>query len=324
MRLVSYYPTWSIYGRNYFFENVPFDYLTDLTLAFAVPKPDGTLNLDEMNNLDMTELRELCVGRKFRIGISVGGWGTCEEFATATETEERRNRLIESCLDLIQKYELNYLEIDWEYPADQIQTHNLMLLLKGISERIYPSIQLSICVPCFQSGFVTTELNSYVDFVVLMGFDMSGAWSEQSGHHSALIPNIQNHVRYLNQNERVPMSKIVLGCPLYARTFAECRGLNEAFSGPGIGSFGEKGSMDYKDVIKYCKNRIMYDDHTVSHYASFEGNFMTFEGPQSMETKCNWAREQGLGGLAFWQVAGDASASDSLIKIASNIINTHK
>lgn len=317
MRLITYYPTWSIYGRNYLFKDVPFDALTDLTLAFAIPRPDGTLNLDEINKLDIRECRELG-GRLFRIGIAVGGWGTSEEFVAATSVEESRNRLIDSCLDLITRFDLDYLDIDWEYPADAEQTNNFKLLLEGLRGRIPPNVQLLICVPCFQSGFDTTELNELVDFVVLMGYDMFGAWSERSGHHSALFPNIQDHVNHLTENERIPMKKIILACPLYARTFSDCSGLAECFSGPGLGSFGEAGSMDYKDVLKNCQ-KIEYDPVAVSHYASFQGNFMTFEGPQSLETKCHWVKERGMGGLAFWQVAGDACGPNSLIQLAASI-----
>lgn len=318
MRIIAYYPTWSIHGRNYFFKNLPAESLTDVTLAFALPRIDGSLNLDEMGHLNLEELREIG-GEGLRIGVAIGGWGTSEEFSAATESESARNHLIESSLDMVGRLNLNYLEIDWEYPANAHQTNNLKLLLEGLRRRLPASVQLSICVPCFQGDFKIKDLHQLVDFVVLMGYDMAGSWSAQSGHHSALLPNIQNHVEYLAQIEGIPVGKIVLGCPLYARTFANCLAANRPFSGPGLGSFGEQGSMDYKDVIKYCRE-IMYDPDQVSHYATFENNFMTFEGPTSLQVKCNWIKNNGLSGIAFWQAAGDGNDSDSLIKQAANFL----
>ena len=313
MRLIAYYPTWSIYGPNYLFKNLPTDCLTDVTLAFALPQPDGTLNFEEIDKLNVNELREIG-GDSLRIGIAVGGWGTCEEFISATETEEKRSIFVKSCILLISKYNLNYLEIDWEYPSNPTQTNNLKLILEQL--RGQTSVQLSICVPCFRGAFETTELNQFVDFIVLMGYDIFGAWSERSGHHSALIPNVQDHARHLIESEGIPANKLILACPLYARTFSNCRGINEPFSGPGLGSFGEQGSLDYKDVLEHCKDKIMYDPCAVSHYSVHGDDFMTFEGPQSISIKCEWVKQFLLGGMAFWQAAGDGIGSDSLIKIA--------
>jgi chitinase len=316
MRLIAYYPTWSVYGRNYFFKDLPIESLTHVTLAFALPQNDGGLNCEELDRLNVAELRERGGGR-LKIGIAVGGWGTCEEFNSATNNEECRHNLISSCAALFAKYDLDYLEFDWEYPANEEQTNNLRMVLLGLKELLPPEKQLSICLPCFQSGFVATDLVPLVDFFILMGYDLSGSWSDRSGHHSALIPLISNHVRHLSDHEMIPKDKIVLGCPLYARTFAECTGPNQKFKGPGLGSFGEAGSMDYKDVVAMCKE-IMHDPNTVSQYSIYKKNFVSFDGPRSIERKCDWVKEEGLSGLAFWNAAGDALGEGSLIKLAAN------
>lgn len=316
MRLIAYYATWSVYGRNYFFKDLPIESLTHVTLAFALPIEDGSLDCTEFNRLNVAELRERG-GVGLKIGIAVGGWGACNAFTAATGAEECRNKLISSCLELFATYNLDYLEFDWEYPTTTEQIENLKSVLMGLKELLPPEKQLSICLPCYENGFVATELVSLVDFFILMGYDLSGTWSELSGHHSALHPKISEHVQHLNLREMIPKEKIVLGCPLYARTFSDCKGPNKKFKGPGIGSFGDEGTMDYRDVVKMCKE-IIYDPKTVSQYSIYKKNFVSFEGPLSLEKKCEWVREQELGGIAFWNSAGDALGDNSLIRIAAN------
>lgn len=319
MRLIAYYPTWSIYGRNYFFKDLPIESLTHVTIAFALPRVDGSLNCEELDNLGLSELRQRG-GDRLKIGIAIGGWGTCSEFCAATETEQCRNKMINECLQLFSRYDLDYLEFDWEYPASDEQTMNLKAVLADLKLVLPPEKHLSICLPCFQSDFVATELVPFVDFFILMGYDLSGSWSDRSGHQAALFPQISDHIQHLNEKERIPKEKIVLGCPLYARTFAGCKKVNREFSGAGIGSFGEEGSLDYKDVVAMC-TEIMYDPERVSQYSFHKNNFISFDGPLSIQRKCNWVKEQELGGMAFWNAAGDALGKNSLIKLAGeNII----
>ena len=319
MRLIAYYPSWSIYERACFFKDIPLDSLTHLTLAFAIPESNGNLNTEELEKLDIADLRRLG-GEKLKVGIAVGGWGTCEEFSAITQSEQGRRQFIEKCLDLVARFDLDYFEIDWEYPANTEQGNHLKMILAALREHLPSNKQLSICLPCFKNGFVSTEIVQFIDFFILMGYDMCGSWSERSGHHSALNPNISNHIKYLYEEEGIPLDKIVLGCPLYGRSFAGCSGPDKVYTGPGLGSFGEEGSMDYKDIIAKCKET-MYDPEKVSHHATWQDNFVSFEGPESMKTKCDWVLERGIGGVAFWNAASDANGKDSLIRLTAGFLN---
>lgn len=120
MRLIGYYASWSIYGRNCFPGDLPLNLLTHLTLAFALPSSDGHLNLEE--------LRKSTVERDsgVKIGVAVGGWGQSEAFLTAIR--DKASDFVTSCLNLVAEFDLDYLEIDWEYPQTSEQTD----LLRGV------------------------------------------------------------------------------------------------------------------------------------------------------------------------------------------------
>lgn len=328
-KLIAYYPTWGIYARQYFIKDLPLDKLTHVTLAFVIPEIDGELDTKELRQLNFEELQkfkneiENRDGTNFKIGIAIGGYGTCEAFVEMISNEENKNNFIKNCVNLVYFYKFDYLEIDWEYPVNSEQCHELKSIVTALKEKLPKNLEISMCIPCFQNEFMVKEMVGLIDFFVLMGYELyGGGWSETSGYHSALYPKIRDHVKYLNSNEGVPMKKIVLGCPLYAKTFAGCSVNHEKHCGDGIGLYGEKGVMDYSEVLKICKE-IKYDPEVVSEYASFDNNFLSFDGPKTIEAKCLWVLENELGGVAFWNAAGDAK-EESLITMASNLLLKNK
>lgn len=165
--------------------------LTHVTFAFALPKADGTLNVEELRKIGIE--RE---GR-IKIGVAIGGWGTSEAFLAALN--DNMNIFIDSCLKLVEEFDLDYLEIDWEYPQTNEQTNLLGSLLKQLKNCLPKGKELSVCLPCFKSNFSAKELVPFVDFFVLMAYDLVGSWSELSGHHSALFPTISEHCEHLNK-----------------------------------------------------------------------------------------------------------------------------
>ena len=314
MKIIGYYTSWSIYGRNFFPKDLPLTNLTHVTLAFAIPEANGQLNTEE--------LRKIMFKRdgKVKIGVAIGGWGTFDSFSKAIASNAKQ--FIDSCVNLVCEFELDYLELDWEYPQTNEQTEQLKNVLINLKLSLPEETELSVCLPCFKSEFKVKELNPFVDLFVLMAYDLAGPWSKVSDHHSSLFPAIAEHFDYLTTSEGVAKEKTILGCPLYGRTFANCHGLNEKFSGPGMGSFGEEGAIDYKDCVEKCKCKDwIYDPRRVSYYAVNAGDLITFDGPESMKRKCEWTLEAGIGGLAFWHVAADALDDNSLIKVASEALN---
>ena len=113
--------------------------LTHVNLAFGLLK-DGLLDLHLLKYLHLLpKLREW--NPEMKIVLSVGGWGA-DGFSDMAMTEEGRRNFAKSCLDAVEKYNLDGIDIDWEYPcndaagigADPRDKENFTALLATLRE----------------------------------------------------------------------------------------------------------------------------------------------------------------------------------------------
>ena len=88
--------------------------LTHINLAFGLVKG---------NELDMSMLTNIGLTEKFRqwrpeikIILSVGGWGA-GGFSEMSMTAEGRESFAKSCLEAVERFGLDGIDIDWEYPC---------------------------------------------------------------------------------------------------------------------------------------------------------------------------------------------------------------
>ena len=166
--------------------------LTHVNLAFGLLK-DGLLDLHLLKYLHLLpKLREW--NPEMKIVLSVGGWGA-DGFSDMAMTEEGRRNFAKSCLDAVEKYNLDGIDIDWEYPcsdaagigADPRDKENFTALLATLREYLGKDRIVSIAVGASQRCIADTQMDKVaeiVDYVQLMTYDMVDG--TRAGHHAAL------------------------------------------------------------------------------------------------------------------------------------------
>ena len=166
--------------------------LTHVNLAFGLLK-DGLLDLHLLKYLHLLpRLREW--NPEMKIVLSVGGWGA-DGFSDMAMTEEGRRNFAKSCLDAVEKYNLDGIDIDWEYPcndaagigADPRDKENFTALLKTLREYLGEKRIVSVAVGASQRCIADTQMDKVaeiVDYVQLMTYDMVDG--TRAGHHAAL------------------------------------------------------------------------------------------------------------------------------------------
>ncbi|TVY81616.1 Chitinase [Lachnellula suecica] len=272
--------------------------------------------------------------RQMKTLLSIGGWTYSTNFAAAASTDATRATFASTAVAFVKDLGFDGIDIDWEYPADATQAANFVLLLKAVREALdayaaqySPSSKFLITIAS-PAGSVNynilqmPQMDQYLDAWHLMAYDFAGSWSTDSGHDANLYPSSSNpNSTPFNAQQAitdyiakgVPANKIVMGLPLYGRSFEGTAGIGQPYTGIGSGSW-ENGVWDYKALPK-AGATVSFDSEssgTYSYDASSQ-ELISFDDPNQAKIKATYIESKGLGGAMFWESSGDKNGTDSLI-----------
>ncbi|KAF2641618.1 glycoside hydrolase family 18, chitinase [Massarina eburnea CBS 473.64] len=367
-RSVAYFVNWGIYGRKYFPKNIPVEKLTHVLYSFGDNRDDGEVILtdqwsdlqihydgdswnDPGNNLygNMKQLNLLKQkNRNLKVLLSIGGWTYAHEqkhFDGPCSSPQGRKRFADSCVKLIKDVGFDGIDIDWEYPQNQEQGQQLLLLLQEIRSAMdayadhlaagsgqRPHFALSIAAPAGESNYRNMPLGpiaQVLDFVNLMAYDYAGSWDQNAGHqanlfHSASNPtcapfNTKSVVDvYLTQG--VPANKLVIGMPLYGRAFTNTDGIGKPFQGVGQGSW-EQGVWDFKDLPQSGAQEFFDQEAGATYsYDNSSRTLVTYDNLDMAMRKAEYIKNNGLGGAMWWELSGDRQDQGSIVTGVSNAL----
>lgn len=277
--------------------------------------------------------------------ISIGGWTWSGRFSDVARTEESRRRFASSCVDFMARYGFDGIDVDWEYPVSgglasntthPDDRHNYTLLLEEFRRQLDARGEgnlLTIAAPAGPSIIANYELPALarvLDWINLMAYDFNGAWGERTGHNAPLYTydgdtspegfNVDAAVRaYLDGG--VPPQRLVLGVPFYGRSFRGATGgdgLGQPFTGPGDGTW-EPGVVDWQDIAeRYLPTwtRHWHEAAQVPYlHDPATGAFISYDDPESLAIKRDYARGLGLGGVMIWEMSSDDDAGSLLAAV---------
>jgi len=268
--------------------------------------------------------------------VSVGGWLWSTNFSDISLTPQSRKLFIQSVMDFLSRYNLDGLDIDWEYPGMVGSGHpfraedkqNFTLLLKELRQRFngetkgsHRKLYLTIAAGASNEFLAHTEMakvQKYVDTVNLMAYDYYEPSSDAiTGHHAPLFTNgadpkkISAEASVLAfEQAGVPATKILLGLPFYGHIWGQV-----AESNHGLFQAGKpvpKGYAPYGLISETMLNHgfTRYWDPIASApylYSQEKQIFVSYEDPESLATKCDYVLTHKLGGVMFWDYSGDPS-----------------
>ena len=192
------------------------------------------------------------------------------------------------------------VSVDWEHPSDPEQGRNFLALLAAI--RLHLSDEryfLSAALPAGQWALQNIDLykaQDYLDLLNLMAYDFAGSWSPKAGHHAQLFPDNPDEpsgsaaVDYAISTG-FPAAKVLLGIPVYGRSFLGANGPGNSFNGNG----GEEGIFEYKELPRNGAKEIVNTRVVAAFCTGGDGGFVTYDNPETVKIKANFCKEKGLG-----------------------------
>ncbi|RDL30201.1 uncharacterized protein BP5553_10479 [Venustampulla echinocandica] len=273
--------------------------------------------------------------RNLKVLLSIGGWDYSSNFAVPASTPAGRSTFASSAVFLVKNLGLDGLDIDWEYPLGDAQALDYVLLLQAVrsaldayGDSLEPQHRFTLTVassagPAIYQQMRLVDMNRYVDFWNLMAYDYAGSWSAVAGDQANLFPSPSNPATTPFNTEMAVMyyisqgilaSKIVLGMPLYGRSFEATEGRGRPFHGVGRGSW-DAGAYDLK-VLPLDEAPEVHDNETGSSYSysAAKKEWISYDTVDVAKQKAAWIRQMGLGGAMWWESSGDRLGEKSLIQ----------
>lgn len=195
--------------KDYHPNQLPLHQLTHIIYSFTTIV-EGEMKLGSTEAEE--KLRQLVAQRKnhpnLKVMIACGGWGA-DGFSDMAHTKENRDKFVKSVIAFNTEYDLDGLDMDWEYPAIPAagtgarpeDKQNFTLLMKELREALNTLKRdqvLTFASAGWKRYYENIELNEvmqYVDFMNVMTYDQVGGNDAFTGHHTALGHIPDEHIK---------------------------------------------------------------------------------------------------------------------------------
>ncbi|KFF05396.1 glycoside hydrolase family 18 protein [Flavobacterium reichenbachii] len=321
MDIIAYYT-----GDAKLIDEYEVNKLNQIIFSFCHLK-DGKLSVDSSkDSLTIKHLVSLkAKNPQLKIVLSLGGWGGCEPCSAAFSTAAGRLTFAKSVKEVSDYFEVDGLDLDWEYPAIEglpghlyqaVDKPNFTELLKTLRSTLGKKYELSFAAGGFQKYLDESidwkAITPLVNRINIMSYDLVNGYSTVTGHHTPLYStnaseeSTNRAVEFLLK-QGVPAEKLIIGGAFYTRTWINVEDVNNGLYQPGKHVEG----VNFKDYAKTYTEangwKYFWDDKAKAPYwyNAKSKTFATSDDIKSIKAKTEYVKAKKLGGIMFWELTLD-------------------
>jgi GH18 family chitinase len=216
------------------------------------------------------------------VSVSVGGWGWDAQFEELAASPESRAAFVRNLKAFADEYQLDGIDMDWEYPDPGQSSQNFLTLIQAL-RAAFPDKLLTTAVVSYGDDHglgIPAESFELFDFINVMTYD---------GPDHGTMEQFEKGLSYWS-GRGVPKDKIVMGVPFY----------------------GDPGTPYFK---------IVKADPAAAQQDSFDysGTTLRYNGIPTIQAKTRIAMEQ-AGGIMFWALDHDTQGDLSLVNAIHEVV----
>jgi chitinase len=327
----AYWPSWA---TNFTPEDIDTSLFTHIYYAFlGVNNVTYKFDIDNPTAVALVNftstLRSMKPSPKTLFSVG-GGNANRALFSRLASSSSSRKSFIGSTIEVARKFGFDGIDLDWEFPETQIDMDNLGILLHEWQSAVkaeakttgWPRLLLSAATyfsvdffldPVYRK-YPVSSIKQNLDWVNAMCYDYHGGWDPSAtGAQAALFdPNSNVSTSYGLRSwiqAGLPKSKLIMGLPLYGRTWILRDPKVHGVGAPAIAvGPGVDGTLTYLQVQKFNavnNATVVYDVASVSTYSVAGSTWIGYDDVRSTSVKIGYAQSLGIRGYFFWAVNGD-------------------
>ncbi len=289
-KVIGYLP----YYRFQLIDEIQFDKITHLNIAFANPDQDGNLSI---GGRDMTDVVNAAHDANVDVFISLAGGALTTEWAMAWEElimPQNRSAFINKIIAYTLAHELQGIDLDLEWSHVDDNYSGFVLELKD-SLDLY-NLDLTAALPgLYRYPQITNSALQAYDWINMMVYDLRGPWDPgNAGPHSP-ISFAYDAIDYWTSHG-MDGDKLTLGIPFYGYDFSDP---------------SHTQALTYNQIVNLDTDNAFLDQSGDIYY----------NGIPTVEEKTSIALAE-LGGVMMWELGQDRFDDYSLLSAIDEVVES--
>ncbi|WVW86237.1 hypothetical protein I302_108279 [Kwoniella bestiolae CBS 10118] len=236
--MAAYYPDWA--ATHLPPESVDWNRFDVVDFAFALPTSDNNIEFTQDDSVDLlNRLVTAAHTNGKRVKLSIGGWTGSQYFSTICGNSWSRSTFVQNILSAYNSYNLDGIDIDWEYPGttgadgnaiSSNDSANFLLFLQELRAALPTGALITTATQVWpfadSNGSPMSDVSEFakvIDWILIMNYDVWGS-STTPGPNAPLSDACGNSTQPLANayaavsswtGAGMPANQITLGVPAY-------------------------------------------------------------------------------------------------------------